>query len=242
MAASPWRQCLLPSCQGIERRCSAVLLTSQGRHKQREGPSHEVPEGQGTPQQPSSNRFDVNHWKRSLADLFSAPLTHLLWSQALRFSLARVRPDLWDAADFHRGVETAVHVVYNHLAQGDFAELRSLGLLDDGLLMRLEYEPSAAVEEAWSKPPELISARVLGLLWAKLIVTDSSQLDSDVPRLRLTSLVLCKEAYSHKDVSEAVNVRRLQRWTFERSLEPGSVWTILQIGPESWYWKRPFEE
>ncbi|CAE8740496.1 unnamed protein product, partial [Polarella glacialis] len=185
--------------------------------------------------------FDLNNWRRSLADLLVSPLTHLLWSKVLDLTIARRRPDLWNSSQFLAGTELAVRAVYERLALADFASLRQLELLDGALLGRLEAEPRADAQEGWSKPPELVSARVLSLLWSRLLVGDVATLDDEAPRIRVTSLVLCAEAYSHRSSEQPKLVRRLQRWTFERSLESGSNWTVVQIGPESWYWRRPEE-
>lgn len=173
--------------------------------------------------------------------MVSAPVTHFLWSVALGACLTRLRPDLWDSREFDEGVEVAVPTVYGLLATGQFSELRALGVLDSALLQRLEAEAAAGLVPHWEEPPRLHSTRMLGLLWARLEAGDISMLEKDPPRLRITSLVLCSEAYRHCGADAPLLVQRLQRWTFERPLTPGTQWKVLQIGPESWYWKRPEE-
>merc|ERR1712070_403170 len=81
------------------------------------------------PQPSPARRFDSKNWKRSLADLLSVPLTHLVWSLALRCSITNLRPDLFNVAEFCRGAEGAFRVVFGMLASSRLDELYDHGLV-----------------------------------------------------------------------------------------------------------------
>lgn len=168
-------------------------------------------------------------------DVLSLPPRHLLWTAALG-ALAQNYPEAADQAALIAGMQIAVGGVFEHLAQHEFGMLR--GIVEEKLLDELRDVSKSTEKEGWDAPPELLSARVLGLLSAEGIEEETG--DKRRGRaLRVTPLVYSKERYTYKAKSDHPTiVYRLQRWSFERELEPGNHWVIVDMGTRHWYWQK----
>jgi len=168
-------------------------------------------------------------------DLLTLPPRHLLWAATLR-AVARHYPDAADQASIIAGAELAVGTVFELLAAREFGSLR--GLVHEGLLKELTAGEAAVEQEGWLSPPELIHARVLGLLSAEGSEEEGGGMHQR-RTLRVTPLVYSKERYTYQAESEVPTlVYGLRRWTFERDLDAGHHWVVVDMGSKHWYWQR----
>jgi len=171
----------------------------------------------------------------SVLDVLSLPPRHLLWAAALR-ALAQNYPEAAEQAAFVNGAEYAVTAIFELLAERKFGALR--GLLHEELLQDLATWEASAEEEGWAAPPELLNVKILGLLSAEGLEAETGS-RSRGRALRVTPLVYSRERYTYRAESERTTlVHQLRRWTFERELEAGSHWVVVDMGTKHWCWQK----
>jgi len=170
--------------------------------------------------------------------------------------LGKRLPGVWAMGEFYDGVEQAVQIIFSRLAAQEASALE--GLVDVQLLERLLasgspssgdaddapaappgeavaslLQPPSSEAEGWASPPELRTARVLGLVSAGGIIDDDKG-----RRIHVSPVIYSQEDYTYRG-SRPVQLHRLQCWTLERGLQEGQQWRVVDIASGCWHWRRP---
>jgi len=212
------------------------------------GPSEATEKASPKPGEPQQGQEPKERFQCGPADvvaLLSLPLRHSLYSFMLHFMhrsataglVSGSDPDafaVYGNAEFYEGVQEAIQAVFGYLASGDFDALE--GLVNADLQERLQRNATEVAQERWSEVPELSKVQVNGILGAQAIQSSGVPGDS---RIQVTLLVGVNEKYQYTDDLAPVLLRRFQRWTFEREVAQGRQWTVTNIEPECWHWRRP---
>lgn len=156
--------------------------------------------------------------------LLTLPPRHLFWSTVL-YAVGHRFPNVWTQSQFMEGVQHAVRMIYECLAIGDVQSLHDL-VKDDLLDFYRKEGQSPETHEAWSKPPCLIKAEVIGILNAEGVEAAESR----GRRVRVTTVLYLKEKYYFKKDDAEHLWHRLQTWTFERGLEDDQPWRLVDVG------------
>eukprot|EP00928_Gymnodinium_smaydae_P036386 TRINITY_DN25443_c0_g1_i1.p1 TRINITY_DN25443_c0_g1~~TRINITY_DN25443_c0_g1_i1.p1 ORF type:complete len:324 (+),score=60.59 TRINITY_DN25443_c0_g1_i1:54-1025(+) len=231
----------------VPRSLSAALDLCEGADKRQPSSSRRPSGDDEDPPKPEPDGNGARAWAFALdgvrfLDIATLPSRHLAWTLALCLFNLRF-PHVYEHSGFASGVEQAIGIVYGALSRGKVEPLR--GLVTDRLLSRLSKELDGAERQRWERPPVLLSARLLGVLWARTGSPSDDAIASDGPAVRVELAISLTEQYTYGGKNAAaLNAKRLQRWIFERSLDADGSWMVVAIGNGNgpWYFQRRKED